>query len=57
MAVLALAKFMCLSEKYCAQNIQLIFKLLGSRNTDSTIKNNIIVSIGDLLHRWPNTVT
>lgn len=56
MGVLALCKFMCLSERYCAQHMQLLLQLL--RNARSTeIKNNIIIAFGDLLHRWPNTVT
>lgn len=29
---------------------------MKSKNVDQTIKNNIIISIGDLLHRFPNTV-
>jgi condensin complex subunit 1 len=57
MGVLALCKFMCLSERYCAKHITLLFHLLSSSNSDSNIKNNIMVALGDLLHRWPNTVT
>lgn len=57
MAALAFSKLMCLSEKYCENNIELMFDLLCSPVCDSIIKNNLMISFGDLLHRWPNTVT
>lgn len=44
---------MCVSEKVCAKNIDLIFQLLKS-HIDFNVKANIIVSIGDLFNKYPN---
>ncbi|KAL4444819.1 hypothetical protein ABPG74_016027 [Tetrahymena malaccensis] len=55
-AVLTLCKFMCVSKVYCEQNLPVLFKLLESSFSDHLLKINIIVSIGDLLHKYPNLV-
>ncbi|CAK82190.1 unnamed protein product (macronuclear) [Paramecium tetraurelia] len=56
-AGLCLCKFMCLSEQFCEEHIEKVFRLIQNPNSDGVFKNNLIVAIGDLLHRWPNTVT
>jgi condensin complex subunit 1 len=55
-AVLAYCKFMCISEKYCQEQMPTLFSILTKPNMDPVIKNNIIISMGDLLHRFPNPV-
>jgi len=52
-AILALCKFMCVSQKICAENLTLIFEILHSR-IDFGVKANIIISLGDLFNRFPN---
>lgn len=56
MAVLSYCKFMCISQKYCEANISKIMKILYKPETCAIVKNNIVIAIGDLLHRFPNTV-
>lgn len=51
--VLCLCKLMVISEKFCKENIQLLFTIL-LKSTDTTIKCNIIISLGDLVFRYPN---
>ena len=47
---------MCLSPSYCERKIQPILDLLVKPNINSVVKNNIIIAMGDLLHRFPNIV-
>ncbi|EFC49572.1 condensin subunit SMC1 [Naegleria gruberi] len=64
-AILALCKYMCISQTVCEDNIRLLFTILirkpEMRSKQSiegytTIRNNIIVTIGDLACRYPNVV-
>jgi condensin complex subunit 1 len=55
-SVLSYCKFMCLSPSYCSRKIQPILNLLIQPNINSVVKNNIIIAMGDLLHRFPNIV-
>ena len=55
-SVLAYCKFMCLSANFCQEKFPHIVKLLNNANTGSTVKINIIISMGDLLHRFPNII-
>ncbi|CAD8143743.1 unnamed protein product [Paramecium octaurelia] len=55
-SLITMCKFMCLSENYCRENIQMLFNIMKSPLIDQVMKNNVIISIGDLLHRWPNTI-
>ena len=34
--------------------MEILFKILSNTGVDSCIKNNIVISLGDLLHRFPN---
>jgi condensin complex subunit 1 len=52
-AVLSLCKYMCCSEVFCSENLNKLFALLGTK-TDPITKTNIIISLGDLIHRYPN---
>lgn len=47
---------MCISSTYCEQQFPNLLKLLNKPKIDPVIKNNIIIAIGDLLHRFPNIV-
>ena len=51
-----MCKFMCVSDKYCKEHLSLIFRILNMPKIDPIIKNNIIISMGDLLHRFPNNI-
>ena len=65
-AILALCKYMCVSQSVCDKQLQLLFTILvkspkemnsrASIDGYATIRNNIIVSIGDLACRFPNSV-
>ena len=47
---------MVISQEFCKQNIDLIVNLIKKDNIDPIIKNNIIIALGDLLHRHPNII-
>ncbi|KAL9657457.1 hypothetical protein ABK040_016725 [Willaertia magna] len=64
-AILTLCKYMCVSQEVCDSNMRLIFsillktpEILSKQAMDgyASIRNNIIVSIGDLACRFPNSV-
>ncbi len=52
--VLSLCKYMTVSKVVCKDNLKLLFTLLSSNIIDSITKTNIIISLGDLMHRYPN---
>lgn len=54
--VLTFCKFMLVSGKYCEQRIKKLFGLLMLPNLDPKIKSNILICVGDLHKRHPNTV-
>ncbi|KAJ3406921.1 Condensin complex subunit [Chytriomyces hyalinus] len=47
MAVLALCKLMCISSKYCDENLQLLFTILEKSN-NAVIRSNVIIGLGDM---------
>jgi condensin complex subunit 1 len=47
---------MCISPIYCQEQFTNLLKILNKTKIDSVIKNNVIIAIGDLLHRFPNIV-
>lgn len=47
---------MCLSSSFCEARFSQLLKLLNSPNINSVVKNNLIISFGDLLHRFPNII-
>ena len=54
-AVLSLCKFLALSSDYCEAHLQLLFSLLR-HSSDSRLKANLIIALGDLAFRFPNTL-
>ena len=56
-SILALCKFMTVSETVCTQNLQLVFDLLSSETCPTDVKKNIIVAMGDFLKRYTNLMT
>ncbi|CAM9981847.1 unnamed protein product, partial [Laminaria digitata] len=54
-SVLALSKFMCISESFCDRNLSLLFTTL-ERAEDVAVRANIIVALGDLAFRFPNAL-
>jgi condensin complex subunit 1 len=51
--VLTLCKYMCTSSEFCEQNLTMLFGLLKHK-IDPITKTNVIISLGDLIHRFPN---
>jgi condensin complex subunit 1 len=54
-AVLTLCKLMLVSEQFCEQQLSLLFTVL-EREPTVAVRNNVIVCMGDLIARWPNTI-
>lgn len=52
-ALLALAKFMMVSAKFCSDHLRLLFTAL-ERSEEKEIKINILIAISDLCIRFPN---
>ena len=47
---------MCISPEYCQDKFSNLIHIMNKPNISSVIKNNIIIAVGDLLHRFPNIV-
>ena len=54
-AILSLCKFMCISQKYCEENLPILFDILES-DLDSSLKLNVCAAFGDLINRFPNVL-
>ncbi|KYR02972.1 condensin-2 complex subunit D3 [Tieghemostelium lacteum] len=54
-AVLALCKLMLVNQEFCDKNLQLLFTILESSENE-TIRSNIVISLGDLAFRFPNSI-
>lgn len=52
-AMLTLSKLMCISRAFCQKHIDLFIQILEKPKADPVIKNNILITLGDLLHRHP----
>jgi len=50
--VLCLCKFMCISQTFCLEHLQLLFTVLA-KSKESAVRANIVVSVGDLAFRFP----
>lgn len=46
-ATLALSKFMCVSSKFCADNLMLLFKILET-SREPAVRSNIVIALGDI---------
>ena len=56
-AVLCLTKLMCLDANFCEANLPLLFSMLSNRaGMESEIRSNVVIALGDLVYRWPNTL-
>lgn len=53
-SIISLCKFMCVSKKFCEENLKLLFDILENEKIEANLKLNICVSIGDLVNRFPN---
>ena len=47
---------MCLSSTFCQQKFRHLINLLNNPNVNSIVKDNTIIAMGDLLHRFPNII-
>ncbi len=55
-ALLALTKLMIVDVKICEANLQLIFTLLHNRVVEASIRSNLVIALGDLALRFPNSL-
>lgn len=53
-AILSLCKFMCISQKFCEENLPFLFDLLKNEDLDPSLKLNICAAFGDFVNRFPN---
>ncbi|RLN90130.1 hypothetical protein BBJ28_00020534 [Nothophytophthora sp. Chile5] len=54
-AVVALSKFMAVSEEFCEKHLQLLFTILQESSLPS-VRGDVIIALGDLSFRFPNLV-
>lgn len=55
--LLALTKLMAVDQHYCEANLPLVFTWLENRSAvEPEARQNIVIAVGDLAVRWPNTV-
>lgn len=47
---------MCISKKFCEENLPLLFQILESSKVNPALKLNICVAFGDLVNRFPNVL-
>jgi condensin complex subunit 1 len=52
-AILSLCKFMCISQKFCEENLPFLFELLNA-DIEPSIKLNVCAAFGDFINRFPN---
>ncbi|KAG2759416.1 hypothetical protein PC129_g19647 [Phytophthora cactorum] len=54
-AVVALSKFMAVSEEFCQKHLQLLFTILQD-SPQPSVRGDVIIALGDLSFRFPNLV-
>mmetsp|Transcript_17787 Transcript_17787/g.35139 ORF Transcript_17787/g.35139 Transcript_17787/m.35139 type:complete len:1366 (+) Transcript_17787:329-4426(+) len=54
-AILSLCKVMCVSQTLCEKHLKLIFTVLRD-SPDPSVRSNIMIALGDLAVRFPNTI-
>ncbi|GMH69055.1 hypothetical protein TrRE_jg2257, partial [Triparma retinervis] len=55
-ATMALAKFMSISNSFCEKQLPLLLTSLSKNNSaDTTLRANLVIALGDLAFRFPNT--
>jgi condensin complex subunit 1 len=55
MAILALCKFMCVSEQFCESHLQLLLTIL-ERSTDASTRSNVMIALGDMVVCFNNLI-
>ncbi len=55
-ALLALTKLMVVDVNICEANLQLVFTLLQKRVVEASIRSNLVIALGDLALRFPNSL-
>jgi len=55
-ALLCWCKFMVVSRKFCEDELWLLWKLLAAEDVTPENKCNIVISLGDMCCRFPNTL-
>lgn len=53
-AVVALCQLMIVDERFCEQQLQLLFSIVSTSNEDWVVKTNIVIALGDLACVHPN---
>lgn len=54
-AVVALSKFMAVSDEFCSKHLQLLFTILQESPLPS-VRGDVIIALGDLSYRYPNLI-
>uniref|UniRef100_K3W4W3 Condensin complex subunit 1 C-terminal domain-containing protein n=1 Tax=Globisporangium ultimum (strain ATCC 200006 / CBS 805.95 / DAOM BR144) TaxID=431595 RepID=K3W4W3_GLOUD len=54
-AVVALSKFMAVSDEFCEKHLQLLFTILQESPLPS-VRGDVIIALGDLSYRYPNLI-
>ena len=55
-ATMALAKFMSISNSFCEKQLPLLLTSLSkNKSSDTTLRANLVIALGDLAFRFPNT--
>ena len=55
-ASVALAKFMAISNSFCEKQLPLLLTCLSkNKSKDTTLRANLVIALGDLAFRFPNT--
>ena len=55
-ALLALTKLMVVDVKICEANLQLVFTMLQNRVVEAPLRSNLVIALGDLALRFPNSL-
>ncbi|KAF5357209.1 hypothetical protein D9756_006855 [Leucocoprinus leucothites] len=54
-ATVALGKLLCISSRFCEENLPLLFKILET-SKDATIRSNVVIALGDITLSFSNIV-
>ncbi|CAG9466088.1 unnamed protein product [Pedinophyceae sp. YPF-701] len=55
-ALLALTKLMAVDGRFCERNLPLVFTLLQNHCVEPSIRQNLVIAVGDLAYRFPNAL-
>jgi len=54
-ATVALGKLLCISSKFCEENLYLLFRILET-SEDATIRSNAVIALGDIALSFSNII-